>query len=105
MVAATDADLEAAVAAGEFRSPLPHRLAAYQIKLPPLRDRRNDFGRLFFHFLRLDLAEIDEPHRLTPAVAGGEPWVGADVMTLLLENDWPGNVRELRNVVRELRST
>ena len=52
LIAATDADLEEAIEAGRFRAPLLHRLAGYEIVIPPLRERRDDFGRLFFHFLR-----------------------------------------------------
>ncbi|HYG61852.1 MAG TPA: sigma-54 factor interaction domain-containing protein, partial [Thermoanaerobaculia bacterium] len=44
LIAATDADLESAVAAGRFRAPLLHRLAGYDIRIPPLRERRDDFG-------------------------------------------------------------
>ncbi len=101
LIAATDADLEAATAAGDFRGPLLHRLAGYQIRLPPLRVRRDDFGRLLIHFLRQELAAVGEQDRLTED-AGSEPWLPAPLVAQLAEHDWPGNVRQLRNVAREL---
>src|SRR5262249_13655296 len=58
VVAATDADLEAAVAQGRFRAPLLHRLRGCEIRLPPLRERRDDVGRLLVSFLRRELAEL-----------------------------------------------
>ncbi len=66
LIAATDADLEHAIEAGRFRAPLLHRLAGYEILVPPMRERRDDFGRLFLHFLREELAAIGEEHRLDP---------------------------------------
>ena len=101
LVAATDADLEAAVTAGGFRAPLLHRLSGYEIRVPPLRRRRDDFGRLFLHFLRAELAEMGETHRLA-VPPGGRPWVPAALVARLAAFDWPGNVRQLRNVVRQV---
>ena len=102
VVAATDADLEGAVAAGRFRAPLLHRLAGYRIDIPPLRHRREDFGRLLLHFLRLELTAVGEAHRLAATPADARPWLPAGVVALLATHDWPGNVRQLRNVVRRL---
>ena len=101
LIAATDADLEAAVAAGRFRAPLLHRLSGYEIFLPPLRDRREDFGRLFLHFLRLELEETGQSGRLA-AGPDDRPWMPAELVARLASYDWPGNVRQLRNVVRQL---
>ncbi|MFY9824157.1 MAG: sigma-54 dependent transcriptional regulator [Thermoanaerobaculia bacterium] len=101
LIAATDSDLERAVQAGRFRAPLVHRLAGYEIRMVPLRQRRDDFGRLFFHFLREDLAEQGDAARLaTPPE--GRPWVPAGLVARLADLDWPGNVRQLRNAVRQL---
>ncbi len=61
LISATDADLEAGVAAERFRAPLLHRLAGFELRLPPLRDRRDDFGRLFLHFLCQELAAVGRP--------------------------------------------
>jgi two-component system nitrogen regulation response regulator GlnG len=101
LVAATDADLESAVTAGRFRAPLLHRLSGYEISIPPLRRRRDDFGRLFLAFLRRELAEIGESDRLA-VPPGGRPWMPAALVARLAAFDWPGNVRQLRNVVRQL---
>ena len=98
-VAATDARLEDDVAAGRFRAPLLHRLGGYQIQMAPLRRRREDLGLLLLHFLRQELAELGESHRLC---ASGHPWVPAPLVAYLADYDWPGNVRQLRNVVRQL---
>ena len=101
-VAATDADLESAVAQGRFRAPLLHRLRGYEIRLPPLRERRDDVGRLLVHFLRQELAALGEEHRLDDSGPGGEPWLPAGLVARLADHDWPGNVRELRNVARRI---
>jgi two-component system, NtrC family, nitrogen regulation response regulator GlnG len=101
VIAATDADLEEAVAAGRFRAPLLHRLAGYEIRIPPLRARRDDFGRLFLHFLRQELEELGEGHRLA-AGPGERPWIPAALVSRLALFDWPGNVRQLRNLVRQI---
>ena len=101
IVAATDADLEAAVATGDFREPLLYRLQGCEIRLPPLRDRREDLGLLLLHFLRLEIAEGAMPDRLA-AAAGGRPWLPAPLVARLATAPWPGNVRQLRNAARHL---
>ena len=55
VITATDAEIESAIAGGRFRGSLYYRLAGYLIRLPPLRERREDFGRLLFHFLDEEL--------------------------------------------------
>jgi two-component system nitrogen regulation response regulator GlnG len=100
-VAATDADLEGAVASGRFRAPLLHRLAGYPIRVPTLRERRDDFGRLFYHFLREELAGQGESGRLANPPEG-RPWIAAPLVARLAAFDWPGNVRQLRNAVRQI---
>jgi two-component system nitrogen regulation response regulator GlnG len=102
VVAATDADLEQAVAAGRFRAPLLHRLGGYAIRLPPLRERRDDIGRLFFHFLREELAVVGEERRLADAGPDAQPWPPAAWIARFAAAPWPGNVRQLRNVARAL---
>lgn len=98
LVAATDADLESAVAAGRFRAPLLYRLESFGIRLPPLRDRREDFGRLLVEFLRQELAAVGEEALLE----SDPPWLPAELVARLALHSWPGNVRQLRNVVRQL---
>ena len=101
LIAATDADLEKAVAAGRFRAPLLHRLAGCELRIPPLRQRRDDFGRLFYHFVRTELAELTATDWLaTPFDA--KPWIPAALVARLAAFDWPGNVRQLHNAVRQL---
>jgi DNA-binding NtrC family response regulator len=102
IIAATDADLEGKVASGSFRAPLLNRLAAYEISIPPLRERRDDIGRLLVHFLREELDEIGESDRLTPTGPGANLWFPPWIAARLADYDWPGNVRQLRNVVRQL---
>jgi DNA-binding NtrC family response regulator len=101
ILAATDADLEAAIAAGRFRSPLLHRLAGYEIRLPSLAERRDDIGRLLIHFLRQELAALGEEGRLAPS-QGRAPWLPAGLVAALALHPWTGNVRQLRNVARHL---
>jgi two-component system nitrogen regulation response regulator GlnG len=102
LVAATDTDLEAAIDEGKFRAPLLHRLAGYEIVTPPLRERRDDFGRLLFHFLREELRAAGEEHRLDPTDAEAQPWMPASVVARLARHDWPGNIRQLWNAVRQI---
>lgn len=102
LVAATDADLEGGIRAGEFKAPLLHRLAGYEIRVPPLRDRREDIGPLFRHFAHEALAAFGEAHRLSPEDPYAEPWLPARLATQLVCHRWPGNLRQLRNVTRQL---
>ena len=92
VVAATNKDLQAEIAAGRFREDLYYRLAVVPIELPPLRERREDIPLLVEHFLEQVCADNG---RRTKKVASG-------AMTLLMQHDWPGNVRELKNVVERL---
>jgi two-component system, NtrC family, nitrogen regulation response regulator GlnG len=101
-IAATDSDLETAIAAGTFRSPLLHRLSGYQIRLPSLRQRRDDIGRLFLHFLRQELEAVGEGFRLDDPGPDARPWLPAPFVARLAAAGWPGNVRQLRNVARQL---
>ncbi len=100
IVAATDAALETAIAEGRFRAPLLHRLAGFEIRLPALRERRDDIARLFFHFLRLESKALDGAE--LDFGSADRPWPPAELVARLVEEDWPGNVRQLRNVTRRL---
>ncbi|RED13892.1 C4-dicarboxylate transport transcriptional regulatory protein DctD [Pontivivens insulae] len=88
IIAATNEDLGALVAAGKFRADLLYRLNTFELHLPPLRERREDIVLLFEHFLG-DVAETYE-------VAA--PSLSAEDTAALLAHDWPGNVRELRHI-------
>jgi DNA-binding NtrC family response regulator len=89
LIAATNRDLEAAMAAGSFRKDLFFRLNVVQYEVPPLRERRGDIPLLAAYFVRQHSA------RCRRAVRGISPAARA----ILLRHDWPGNVRELSNVV------
>ncbi|HEY8208422.1 MAG TPA: sigma-54 dependent transcriptional regulator [Myxococcaceae bacterium] len=102
LIAATDADLEKRIADGSFKAPLLHRLAGYEIRLPPLRERREDIGLLFHHFARRELEAIGEASKLSPADPHAEPWLPASLAAVLLRHPWPGNIRQLRNLARQL---
>ncbi len=100
LLAATDLDLERASEEGDFRAPLLHRLAGYQIVVPPLRERRDDFGRLLVTFLREELERVGETARLDPAAVAD--WLPTSIVARLARHDWPGNVRQLKNAVRQI---
>ncbi len=105
VLAATDSNLEARAKSGDFRAPLLHRLGGYVIWLPPLAERREDFGRLFHHFLAEELARVAD--RDGGRATGPEPKVdgeriSAALVARLARHDWPGNVRQLKNVARQL---
>jgi two-component system NtrC family response regulator/two-component system nitrogen regulation response regulator GlnG len=91
MLAATNADLEKAVAEGRFREDLYYRLKVLSLELPPLRDRREDIPLLTKHFLCRFARESGLP--AFPA--------GPSALKALSAYDWPGNVRELANTLRE----
>ena len=99
VVSATDADLHAAIEATRFRAPLLYRLSGYVIRLPPLRERREDLGRLLAAFLRRELAAVGEEAVLDDE---SQPWLPAPIVARLAQYSWPGNVRQLANTVRHL---
>jgi two-component system, NtrC family, nitrogen regulation response regulator GlnG len=102
LIAATDANLEERIQHGQFKAPLLHRLAGFELRIPPLRERREDIGLLFYHFAREELEALGESHRLSPQDPYARPWLPAHVAAQLVRYAWPGNIRELRNVTRQL---
>jgi DNA-binding NtrC family response regulator len=89
ILAATNADIRAEIAAGRFREDLLYRLNTVEIHLPPLRDRREDVPRLATHFLG------DYAARYRKSVSGFD-----DAATRAMQaHGWPGNVRELQHAV------
>ncbi len=102
LIAATDANLETKMKEESFKVPLFHRLAGYEIHLPPLRDRLEDFGSLFLFFARQELSQVMELERLEPVGPQEEPWLPPALVLRLLQYPWPGNIRQLRNAVRQL---
>jgi two-component system, NtrC family, response regulator AtoC len=87
VLAATHHDLEALVAAGEFREDLYYRLRVVEITVPPLRERLGDLPLLARHFVQKIAREL---HRAPAALPD-------ETLTVLLAYHWPGNVRELEN--------
>jgi DNA-binding NtrC family response regulator len=92
IIAATHRDLDAMVAAGEFREDLYYRLAVVPITIPPLRERAEDAARLARHFVT-ELA--------SQATRTGMR-IDDDAVALLVAQPWPGNVRQLQNFVERL---
>jgi DNA-binding NtrC family response regulator len=90
LVTATNIDLAACVRRGSFREDLFHRLKVVQLRLPPLRERREDIALLVSHFIIRKRQRLQRPKvcRVTHAA-----------MDQLGSYDWPGNVRELENVI------
>jgi two-component system response regulator PilR (NtrC family) len=89
VVAATNRDLETEVEKGTFRQDLYYRLNVIQVRMPPLRERREDVPLLVDHFVKKFAAEHAQP------ITG----VDADAMAALTAHNFPGNVRELENLV------
>lgn len=92
VIAATNQNLEAAVASNEFREDLYFRLAHLPIEVPPLRERSGDIELLFEHFLQ----RAWRRHKMRPRR------VEAEVLDRLRSYPWPGNVRELENLCERL---
>jgi DNA-binding NtrC family response regulator len=94
IIAATNQDLHAAIAKGEFRDDLYYRLAVINIKLPPLRDRREDIPLLVQRLL----AQINENfQRQEPGYRHKS--ISASAMAFVRKHPWPGNVRQLYNTL------
>ena len=92
VIAATNKDLQAAMKTGKFREDLYFRLNVINIKIPPLRERKEDIPILIEHFIRNNCEEHGiPPKEITPRA-----------MNRLQNYSWPGNVRELRNTVEKL---
>jgi two-component system, NtrC family, response regulator HydG len=92
LISATHRDLTDAIGEGKFRQDLYHRLKVVSVKLPPLRERREDIPLLIEHFLKEFTASHAKPiTAITPAVR-----------KVLMAYQWPGNVRELRNTIESM---
>jgi transcriptional regulator with GAF, ATPase, and Fis domain len=92
LLAASHHDLEELVRGGQFREDLYYRVNVLSVRLPPLRERRDDIPLLAEHLLARAAREAGKP----------VPLFGQDVMSALVSHDWPGNVRELENEMRRL---
>jgi len=102
LIAATDSNLEAKARSGVFKEPLLHRLSTYEIRMSPLRQRRDDVGRLMLHFAGEARRSLGESLPKTDGNADAPPWISADLAAQCVRYDWPGNVRQLRNLVWQL---
>jgi two-component system response regulator AtoC len=91
VIAATNRDLEAAMARLEFREDLYYRLNVVELRIPPLRERREEIPELATWFLDRFNLQYGRQKRLAP-----------ETRSLLNEHPWPGNVRELENTVRRM---
>src|SRR6185312_3739386 len=92
VIAATNRDLQAAVASGEFREDLYFRLNVVPLRAPPLRDRADDIPRLAAAFVELACRENGMKVKI----------ISDDALAILSAYSWPGNVRELRNEIERL---
>ncbi len=89
LISATNVDIENRIKDGRFREDLYWRLNVIEIKIPPLRERKDDIGMLAKHFI----IKFNEQHKKN--IKG----IDDEAFSLLLEYPWPGNVRELSNVI------
>lgn len=89
VVAATNRDLGREVRAGRFREDLYYRLTVFPIRVPPLRERKEDISSLAQHFVQT----------MSRAVKGRRPQLKQVDIDALQQHDWPGNIRELQNVI------
>ena len=92
VIAATNRDLEKAVADGSFREDLYYRLDVIPIRLPPLRLRAGDIPLLVAHFLE----------KFSHESGRAAPTLTAEAMHVLLRHEWRGNVRELENLIERV---
>jgi DNA-binding NtrC family response regulator len=92
IIAATNRELADAVRRGQFRADLFYRLQVIPVRIPSLRDRREDIPLLLQHFFELFSREL----RKEP------PAISVEAMQRLVDYDWPGNIRELRNLVERI---
>lgn len=90
LISATNEDLRAAISDGGFREDLYHRLNEFTIRMPELKDRKEDFILFADHFLK------QANKKLHKDIRGFD----AEAMQLLVNYDWPGNLRQLNNVIR-----
>ncbi len=88
IISATNKDLQQEVAAGKFREDLLYRLNVVTLRIPPLKERKEDIPLLVDYFLKKRI-KTRSPKQLDP-----------DAMQMLMEHDWPGNIRELEHAMQ-----
>jgi DNA-binding NtrC family response regulator len=89
IIAATNVDIDSRIKQGKFREDLYWRLTVIEIKIPPLRERKEDIEMLTDHFIR------KMSHEHNKDITG----IDSEALELLIDYSWPGNVRELKNVI------
>lgn len=92
VISSTSRNLDEEMRAGRFRSELYYRISGVCLRLPPLRERREDIALLVEHFLTKHAEELDR----------SRPSVSARTLRTMLDYSWPGNIRELENVVKKI---
>ncbi|WP_444998271.1 sigma 54-interacting transcriptional regulator [Aliikangiella sp. IMCC44359] len=101
IIAATDAKLEMLGQKDQFKLPLLHRLASYEIHLPSLNERKEDIGLLLIHFIKQQISDFEAYYRQKQSESI-VPWLSTKLMSLLLNYHWPGNIRQLKNITKQL---
>lgn len=92
VISSTGRDVDTMIGEGSFREDLYHRLSVVPLRVPSLKDRRDDIPELVSHFMDVIAQQTGLPIRQ----------IGDDAMALLQSHDWPGNIRQLRNNVERL---
>lgn len=92
IISASNKDLRDSIAEGTFREDLYYRLSVVPIRIPPLRNRREDIPLLIDHFLR----------KFSKRVKRNVPEISPEAMDILIEHNWPGNVRELEHTIERI---
>jgi two-component system NtrC family response regulator len=89
LISSSNRNLQEAIANESFRQDLFYRLSAFQIHVPPLRERKEDIALLATHFIEKYACELGRP----------APTISPEALLLLTQYSWPGNIRELRNTI------
>jgi len=92
VISTTNRNLDDEIRSGRFRTELYYRINGICLRLPPLRDRREDIPLLVEHFLSKHAAQLGRPR----------PSLSPRTVRMLLDHSWPGNIRELENVVKKI---
>ena len=92
LISTTSRNMDEEMRAGRFRSELYYRISCVCLRLPPLRERREDIPSLVDFFVQKHAAELGRPR----------PVLSPDTLQIFLDHRWPGNIRELENVVKEI---
>lgn len=92
IISASNIDLQESIKQGAFREDLYYRLSVVPLRLPPLRNRKEDIPLLINHFIKKHSKKIKRP----------APEISPEAMDILIEHNWPGNVRELEHTIERI---